>query len=440
MRLGLSRPNRRRYVVATVSAIAVTAAGIAAVAATTPAFAATGCNVTYTANNWTEGSGAGGFTTSISITNLGDPLTAWTLTFTLPSGQSLIQGWSANWTSSGTEVTGTSLPYNGSLATGASTSAGFNGHWSGTFSSPTAFTLNGVACNSGTTPTTPPTGSQPAGSPSNPPSGSPPSSQTHVDNPYAGAKGYVNPEWKAHATAEPGGSRIANTSTAVWLDRIATIEGSGTSMGVRAHLDAALSQASGGTPVVVQFVVYDLPNRDCAALASNGELTVADHGLDRYKTEFIDPIAAIMADPKYSSLRIVNVVEDDSLPNLVTNLSIPACAEANSSGVYVQGVQYALNKLHAIPNVYNYLDLGHHAWLGWSSNFNPAVTLLTDTVRGTTAGLSSVDGFIDNTANYGALVEPNFTVSASVNGTSIRQSKWVDWNDYVDELSFTQAF
>ena len=35
---------------------------------------------------------------------------------------------------------------------------------------------------------------------------------TKVDNPYAGAKGYVNPEWGPRPTAEPGGSRISNTA------------------------------------------------------------------------------------------------------------------------------------------------------------------------------------------------------------------------------------
>ncbi|MFD2419389.1 glycoside hydrolase family 6 protein [Amycolatopsis pigmentata] len=42
--------------------------------------------------------------------------------------------------------------------------------------------------------------------------------------------------------------------------------------------------------------------------------------------------------------------------------------------------------------------------------------------------------------NYSALKEPYFTIDDSVNGTSVRQSKWVDWNRYVDELSFAQAF
>jgi cellulose 1,4-beta-cellobiosidase len=127
-----------------------------------------------------------------------------------------------------------------------------------------------------------------------------------VDNPYAGARGYVNPNWSAQAAAEAGGSRISNQPTGVWLDRIAAIAGTSTSMGLTAHLDNALTQAAGQT-MAIQFVIYDLPGRDCAALASNGELGATEIG--RYQTEYIDPIAAIMANPKYASLRIVTVIE-----------------------------------------------------------------------------------------------------------------------------------
>ncbi|MEV0235202.1 glycoside hydrolase family 6 protein [Nonomuraea sp. NPDC050786] len=263
----------------------------------------------------------------------------------------------------------------------------------------------------------------------------------HVENPYAGATGYVNPNWKAKAQAEPGGSAVANTSTAVWLDRIAAIAGSTDVMGLRAHLDEAVRQdaANGSTPLTVQFVIYDLPNRDCSALASNGELLVAENGLNRYKTEYIDPIAAMMSEPAYAGLRIVTIIEPDSLPNLVTNLSFPKCAEANSTGAYVDGVRYALNKLHAITNVYTYIDAGHHAWLGWDSNFQPTVNLFYNTVAGTTAGVDSADGFIVNTANYGATTEPYFTINTNVNNQSVRQSSWVDWNWYVDESSFGAA-
>ncbi|QEO99298.1 1,4-beta-cellobiosidase [Xanthomonas oryzae pv. oryzicola] len=86
--------------------------------------------------------------------------------------------------------------------------------------------------------------------------------------------------------------------------------------------------------------------------------------MQRYKTEYIDVIASTLANPKYKDLRIVNIIEPDSLPNLVTNQSTPACGQAASSGIYEAAIKYALDKLHAIPNVYNYMDIGHSGWRG----------------------------------------------------------------------------
>lgn len=56
-----------------------------------------------------------------------------------------------------------------------------------------------------------------------------------------------------------------------------------------------------------------LPNyRDCAALASNGELKLSE--LARYKTQYIDAIyKAITAKPAYKAIRVVAIVEPDSL-------------------------------------------------------------------------------------------------------------------------------
>jgi cellulose 1,4-beta-cellobiosidase len=266
---------------------------------------------------------------------------------------------------------------------------------------------------------------------------------THVDNPYVGAKVYVNPDWSAKAAAESGGSRVSNQPTGVWLDSIASITapaGSGYATSLRGHLDNALAQGA----TLAQFVIYDLPGRDCAALASNGELGPTEIG--RYKTEYIDPIAAIEADTKYSSIRIVNIIEIDSLPNIVTNAggeagATAACATMKANGNYTTGIQYALGKLHAAgTNNYEYIDAAHHGWLGWDSNSGPAAQLFASTVSGATGGFSTVDGFITDTANYSALSEPFVTIGATVNGTSVRQSKWVDWNQYTDELTFAQAF
>src|SRR6185436_19454445 len=148
----------------------------------------------------------------------------------------------------------------------------------------------------------------------------------------------------------------------------------------------------------------------------------------RYKSEYIDAIAAILADSKYAALRIVLVIEIDSLPNLITNTSVADCAEAQSSGAYVQGIAYALGKFHAIPNVYNYIDAAHHGWIGWSSNFGPTADLMSSTANSAVGGRATVDGFITNTANYSALQEPFFTAATTVNGQTIRQASWLDWN------------
>ena len=272
----------------------------------------------------------------------------------------------------------------------------------------------------------------------------------HVDNPYAGAKWYINPDWAAQvqavAATKTGTLRaemkqIATYSTAIWLDRIAAVTGGpSVKRNLAGYLDNALSQAQGSSqPVVMTIVVYDLPNRDCAAFASNGELSIANDGLKTYESKYIDPIATTLSNPKYSNLRIAVIIEPDSLPNLVTNLSIPKCAEANSSNAYKLGVQYALNKLHAIPNVYNYVDIAHSAWLGWDSNFQPAVNLITSVVKGTTAGVKSVDGFISNTANYTPTTEPFLTADQKVDGNPVRSAKFYQYNQYIDESSYDTA-
>ncbi|MFJ3758137.1 glycoside hydrolase family 6 protein [Streptomyces sp. NPDC090080] len=416
------------------AALALVAGAAGPALAVTPssqaAVSAIPCSVDYKIqNDW-----GAGFTAAVTVTNNAAAKSSWAVKWSYAGNQKVTSFWNSRITQSGSAVTAANETYNGTLATGGSVSFGFNGSYSGTNALPASFTLDGVTCNvddgGGT--------GGGGGGGDNGGGGS----GTRVDNPYAAAKVYVNPEWSAKAAAETGGSRISNQPTGVWLDRIAAIAGTGSSMGLRAHLDAALAQKGSGEEVV-QLVVYDLPGRDCAALASNGELGPTD--IDKYKTQFIDPIATILADPKYAALRIVTTIEIDSLPNLVTNTGSRATATANcdtmlANGNYVKGVGYALAKLGAIPNVYNYLDAGHHGWLGWDDNFAPAANIFKQAATSEGATVADVAGFITNTANYSALKENNFTVNDTVNGTTVRQSKWVDWNRYVDELSFAQAF
>lgn len=232
--------------------------------------------------------------------------------------------------------------------------------------------------------------------------------------------------------------------TAVWLDRLAAIDGakaSGGMMGLADHLDAALAQqqAGGGAlvPMTVTIVVYDLPDRDCAALASNGELSSARNGLAIYKSQYIDRIAAILGSAKYAGLRIAAVIEPDSYPNMVTNLSTPACASVHQQNIYKDGLRHAMARLAPLPNVSMYLDIAHAGWLGWDNNRSGAVAAYKDLVAGATPGgdLGIIRGFVTNTANYTPLDEPFFDGTDDMvrsGGTT----EFYEWNRAVDELSY----
>ncbi|MEV8440477.1 glycoside hydrolase family 6 protein [Actinosynnema sp. NPDC051121] len=264
------------------------------------------------------------------------------------------------------------------------------------------------------------------------------STSPHLDNPYVGARPYVNPEWSARAAAEPGGAAVAGQPTGVWLDRIASVAGVNGKMGLRAHLDEAVRQDAN----LVQLALWNLPGRDCGWLSTSGELGFGE--LSRYKREFVDPIASILADPRYARLRIVAVVEPNSLPFLVTHVlprpyATTSCEQVKAAGSYTEGIGYALARLGAIPNVYSYLDIGHHGSIGWDEDRKPTLDLLVKAATSGGSRLGNVHGFIANTANYSALRE-EFIVKTTINGQHIKQSRWVDWNPFIDELSFVDAF
>lgn len=134
-----------------------------------PASAASGCSVTYTLS----GEWPGGFGANVTIENLGDPVTSWSLTWSYSAGQRVTQWWNATITQNGSQVTARNVSYNGSIATNATVSFGFNGTQNGSNPAPTSFTLNGTTCTgsvSGTTSpsptpshtTTPPTNGVPS--------------------------------------------------------------------------------------------------------------------------------------------------------------------------------------------------------------------------------------------------------------------------------------
>ncbi|WP_049570921.1 extracellular catalytic domain type 1 short-chain-length polyhydroxyalkanoate depolymerase [Nonomuraea sp. SBT364] len=100
------------------------------------------CRVTYTMNTWNTG-----FTTAVTIANTGSaPVSAWSLAFTLPSGQSVTGAWNTTLSPSSGQVTARNVSYNGTIAPGASASFGFQATHSGNTAEPSAFTLNGTPC------------------------------------------------------------------------------------------------------------------------------------------------------------------------------------------------------------------------------------------------------------------------------------------------------
>eukprot|EP00494_Astrolonche_serrata_P033293 UN33562 len=115
-------------------------------------------------------------------------------------------------------------------------------------------------------------------------------------NPYDGAQFFSNPHYQTEVEAAMSKypdnadllSKAKDFSAAIWLDTIAVMNANLTN-----YLDMAAKQAS-SKPLVIQFIVYDLPDRDCSAKASNGEIPCEDsscaQGLNRYQTDYIDVI------------------------------------------------------------------------------------------------------------------------------------------------------
>jgi cellulose 1,4-beta-cellobiosidase len=268
-----------------------------------------------------------------------------------------------------------------------------------------------------------------------------------VTNPYRGAQAYVNPDWsyqvRAQAAATPGSlgqqmAQVAGYPTAVWLDDIDAITAG---RGLAGHLDQALAQQRSIRPMVVQVVLSNVPGRDCARRAAPGELTFDEFDQARYRTEFIDPIAQILARPAYAGLRIVVIAEPGALPNLLFDRShgFPECEVARTANVYTNAVRYALQRLGTMPNVYSYLEVPNSALGGYESNFGTFVELYTRLVM-SGPGVNSVAGFVTNVAQYAPVAEPFLpNPDQTVGGIPIWQSRFIDFSRHYQELRYARA-
>ncbi|MFJ5177657.1 PHB depolymerase family esterase [Streptomyces griseoviridis] len=103
------------------------------------------CKVAVTTSAWNTG-----LTATVTLTNTGTTaIDGWRLAFTLPSGQTVTNGWNATIAPSSGAVTATNVAYNGAVAPNASVSFGYQATHTGNSAQPGAFTLNGTACTTG---------------------------------------------------------------------------------------------------------------------------------------------------------------------------------------------------------------------------------------------------------------------------------------------------
>jgi cellulose 1,4-beta-cellobiosidase len=221
-------------------------------------------------------------------------------------------------------------------------------------------------------------------------------------NPFSGTQFYINPHYTLEvdssiATNPTLSSKLAKVKTfasAFWIDRMSVINN------VTTILTQARAQAAqSGQNVMAALVVYDLPARDCAALASNGEISCADAncvaGINTYKTGYIDPIVSVLQ--AFPDITIVTIIEPDSLPNLATNLGVAKCVLA--ANAYKTGVAYAIQRLSTLSNVHIYVDAAHGGWLGWDTGRSAAVAVFAEVLTAA-GGASKIRGFSTNVANY----------------------------------------
>lgn len=186
-------------------------------------------------------------------------------------------------------------------------------------------------------------------------------------NPWDGKKLFANPAWseKLNATYDSFVSQgdaanaakvrsIQNIGSFVWVSNIASLP----------NIDAAIesaraAQKATGIPQVVGLVLYNLPDRDCSAGESAGELESSKDGLQRYKTEYLGPWVEKLG--AASDLTFAVALEPDSLANIVTGLSNEKCAAAQD--VYKEGIAAAINSLQ-FKHVHLYVDAANGGWLG----------------------------------------------------------------------------
>ncbi|KAG2019603.1 cellobiohydrolase II-I [Coprinopsis cinerea AmutBmut pab1-1] len=187
--------------------------------------------------------------------------------------------------------------------------------------------------------------------------------------------------------------------------------------------DALAQQEETGEKVIVQIVIYNLPDRDCSAKASDGEFHLDDDGFNKYKA-YVNRIAEELSTEDADKLHFAIILEPDSLGNLVTNMHVEKCRGAEAA--YKEGIAYTISSLQK-PNIDLYLDAAHGGWLGWNDNLRPSAEIyreVLDLAREITPG-ARVRGLATNVSNY----NPYKTQA---------REPYTEWNNSYDEWNYVK--
>ncbi|RXW21712.1 hypothetical protein EST38_g4151 [Candolleomyces aberdarensis] len=256
-----------------------------------------------------------------------------------------------------------------------------------------------------------------------------PSSSQADSNPYVGVEPHVNKDYAAkleetiaYFNEQNDTLNAARTRTVQTVPTFAWVSTTAAISELRPLISDALAvQSRTGKKQIVQIVIYNLPDRDCSATASDGEFHIADDGLRKYKG-FIDNIVAELSTEDADKLQFSLILEPDSLGNLITNLSVIKCG--NAADVYREAIAYAIAKLQR-PNIALYLDAAHGGWLGWAANLAPSAKLFAQVLKGAQSinPSAKVRGLAINVSNYNQYVAP------------VRED-YTEWNDSWDERRY----
>jgi cellulase/cellobiase CelA1 len=104
------------------------------------------CTLTYRLSSaWSTG-----FVAALTLANTGSaPITGWTLAFTFPGNQTIVNLWNGVVTQTGASVSVRDAGFNATIPAAGSVPLGFQASFSGANVSPAAFTVNGTACTAG---------------------------------------------------------------------------------------------------------------------------------------------------------------------------------------------------------------------------------------------------------------------------------------------------